>query len=41
MNTLEMNDLVIAERNDIYKKYITTSEAELPEVKVKYNLIEE
>lgn len=41
MNTLDMNALSNAERSELYKKYITEEQAELPEVRVKYHLIEE
>ncbi|MFM1998148.1 MAG: hypothetical protein RL204_95 [Bacteroidota bacterium] len=40
MNNFELDTLEVLERAEIYRKYSSVSE-ELPEVKVKYTLIEE
>jgi hypothetical protein len=40
MNNFELDTLEVLDRADIYRKYASVSE-ELPEVKVKYTLIEE
>ncbi|MEZ4800156.1 MAG: hypothetical protein R2809_10355 [Flavobacteriales bacterium] len=41
MNTQDMNALINAERSELYKKYISEMEQDLPEVKVKYHLQED
>lgn len=40
MSNYEIDTLEVLERTDIYRKYSSIAE-ELPEVKVKYTLIEE
>lgn len=41
MNTQDMNAVSVAERSELYKKYISEMEQDLPEVKVKYHLQED
>ncbi|MFN6379732.1 MAG: hypothetical protein ACK50N_04445 [Flavobacteriales bacterium] len=41
MNQVEMSELNFADLTDMYRKIAANIEAELPEVKVKYTLIEE
>lgn len=41
MNQVEMSELAFADLTDLYRKVADKLEAEVPEVRLKYTLIEE